>query len=199
MSKITEIKARKILDSREKETLEVLVKTDDGIEAIDSVPSGTSTGESEAALVEPDIAVKNVNEIISKAIIGKEVTAQQEIDNTMIKLDGTENKSKLGANSILGVSLACARAASLTSKMPLFWYLNHLYRKISMIETEPMLPTPMMVMICGGKHGNNRLCIQEFSVIGSAVDGLRIWHKIEEILNGELNELTDALTTYYKT
>lgn len=197
MSKIIEINARKIFDSREKETIEVLVRTDEGIQAIDSVPSGTSTGESEAALVTPDEAVKYVNTIIAKEIIGKEVTSQQDIDSRMIELDGTANKSRLGANSILGVSLACARAASLSSKMPLYWYLNRLFRKISMVETEPLLPTPMMVMICGGKHGGNKLCVQEFLVIGEVSNGIKIWEKIGEILKNRKIDYTLGLEGAY--
>lgn len=182
MSKIIEVQGRKILDSRGKPTVEVKIRTDDGLEAIDSVPSGTSTGSREAALVEPHLAVAHINNIIAGKLIGQEATAQREIDKIMIALDDTENKSKLGANAILGVSLAVARAGAMASKMPLFWHLNKLFRQIAASEAEPKMPTPMMVMICGGKHGGNRLCIQEFLLIGDVAHGRKVWHAIEKIL-----------------
>ncbi len=182
MSKIIEVQGRKILDSRGKPTVEVKIRTDNGLEAIDSVPSGTSTGSREAALVEPDLAVAHINSLIAGKLVGQEATAQREIDQMMIDLDGTENKSKLGANAILGVSLAAARAGAMAAKMPLFWHLNKLFRQISSTEIEPKLPTPMMVMICGGKHGENRLCIQEFLLIGDVAHGRKVWHAIEKIL-----------------
>lgn len=182
MSKISEVQGRVILDSRGKPTVEVKIRTDDGLEAIDSVPSGTSTSSREAALVEPSLAVANINQIIAAKLIGQEVTAQREIDQMMIALDGTANKAKLGANAILGVSLAVARAAAMASKMPLFWYLNKFFRQISASETEPKIPTPMMVMICGGQHGGNRLCIQEFLLIGKIEQGRKVWQTIKKIL-----------------
>lgn len=182
MSKIVNIEGRKILDSRNKETVEVKIETDDGFMATDSVPSGTSTGSSEDALVAPTLAVDNINNIIRPKLIGMQVTDQKAIDLKMIELDGTQNKAKLGANAILAVSLANARAAALASKMPLFWYLNKLYAKISGHNIEPKLPTPMMVMICGGKHGGNDLCVQEFLAIGKTEDGIRLWNALEKIL-----------------
>ncbi len=182
MSKIIEIQGRKILDSRGKTTIEVKIRTDDGHQVFDSVPSGTSTGSREAALVEPELAISNINNIIASKIIGQEVTAQREIDQMMIALDGTENKSKLGANAILGVSLAVARAGAQAAKMPLFWHLNKLFRQISGSQLEPKLPTPMMVMICGGKHGGNNLCIQEFLLMGTVEQGQKVWHTVEKIL-----------------
>lgn len=185
MSKISEIQGRKILDSRGQPTVEVKVTTDDGFEAVDSVPSGTSTGAREDALVVPDLAVENINRIIAPKLMNVDVLAQEEIDKKMIELDGTDNKSKLGANAILGVSLAVARAGSMSAKMPLFWHLNKIFSKIAGIELEPMLPTPMMVMICGGKHGGNSLCIQEFLVIGDVEKGKKIWHETENILKAK--------------
>lgn len=182
MSKITEISARQILDSREKPTLEVEIVTDDGIMATDSVPSGTSTGSFEAVAIPPQVAVENINNIIKPKILGMDVENQQEIDQAMIDLDGTKDKSRLGANAILGVSLAVARAGSLTSKKPLFLYLNHLYSKILKEDVEPAIPTPIMVMIEGGKHGKNNLCIQEFSVICPFDTGKKIWTSLRKVL-----------------
>lgn len=185
MSKITKISAEKILDSREKPTVEVKVETENGLIGIDSVPSGTSTGAKEAALVDTDTACKNVNEIIAPALIGQDVENQTMIDQKMIELDGTENKNYLGANAILGVSLAVSRAAALEEKTPLYLYLNKLFRQISGAEVEPKIPTPMMVMFCGGKHAKeteNSLCIQEFLYIGELPDGIAVWHSLEERL-----------------
>lgn len=193
MAKITDINARQILDSREKPTLEVEVITDDGVMATDSVPSGTSTGSFEAVAIIPEIAVKNINNIIKPKIVGMEVENQQEIDQTMISLDGTKDKSKLGANAILGVSLAVARAGSLTLKKPLFLHLNQLYNQILKEEVEPAIPTPMMVMIEGGKHGKNNLCIQEFSVICPFDTGKRIWERLESVLKEKGLDVTLGL------
>jgi enolase len=189
LSIIQEVQARKILDSRGKDTIEVKIRTNDGIEVYDSVPSGTSTGEHEAILIDPQKAVEKINLQIAPKVVGKDCLKQKEIDELMIELDGTQNKANLGANSILGVSLAVARAGAICSKMPLFWYINHLIRKISAVEIEPAMPTPMMVMICGGKHANSpsgeNLCIQEFSVIAKVEQGIKIWEEIKRQLKNK--------------
>jgi len=185
MAKITDINASEILDSRGKPTVEVRVTTDDGLMASDSVPSGTSTGSFEAKAIDPKIAVSNVNKIIKPALVGMDPTDQQGIDQKMFDLDGTEDKSKLGANAILGASLATARVAALTDKMPLFWYLNKLFEKITGIKVEPSIPTPMMVMIEGGTHGENNLCMQEFLVITDLEKGKKIWQSLKGILDKE--------------
>ena len=189
MSTISAIEARKIMDSRGKPTVEVKIETDNGLMAVDSVPSGTSMGVAEAALVDPAKAIENVNRILAPKLKGLGVSDQVEIDRRMIELDGTPNKSKLGANAILGVSLANARVAALDSKMPLYWSLNKLFNMMSKTTVEPKLPTPMMVAICGGKHGappageaGNNLCIQEFLVLGGLDDGLKLWPSLKQIL-----------------
>lgn len=189
MAKITEIQGRKILDSRGEPTIEVKVATNEGFIGIDSVPSGTSTGGHEDALVPVDKAVLNVNNIIAPKLIGIEVEDQTRIDQIMIDLDGTEDKSKLGANAILGVSLAICRTAAIANKMPLYKYINKLFRQVTGIDLKPKLPEPMMVMICGGKHGTppageseNNLCIQEFLVIAKMEDGIKIWNMLEKVL-----------------
>lgn len=183
MSKISTIEGRKILDSRGKPTVEVKVTTENGVAAIDSVPSGTSTGKYEAALVDVDVACSNINKIIAPVIIGMEAAEQTTIDQKMIALDGTENKNRLGANAILGVSMAAARAAAQDLKIPLYRHINQLFRKVSGLEINPKIPTPMMVMLCGGKHTHTEqagtLCIQEFSVLGDLSDGIQIWHALE--------------------
>lgn len=180
MAKISDINAHQILDSRGIPTVEVTVTTDDGIMATDSVPSGTSTGSFEAKAIEPQIAVANINEKIKPKIIGLDPTKQREIDEAMLALDGTEDKSALGANSILGVSLAVARAGAQSQKMPLYWHINKLYGEILGEDIEPKVPIPMMVMIEGGKHAENNVCIQEFSIITKLENGRKIWHALKK-------------------
>jgi len=184
MATIKSIEARKILDSRDKETIEVKVSLDDGMMAIDSVPSGTSTGSFESVAIEPNRAIQNINQIIAPKLIGLDPREQRKIDMLMIELDKTKDKSGLGANAILGVSLAVSRAASMSEKMPLYRYLNWLFQKETGIQVKPSIPTPMMVMIEGGKHGSNpSVCIQEFLCITSVENGGKIWKALKNILN----------------
>lgn len=168
MSIITDIYAREVLDSRGNPTLEVEVYTEDGAFGRGMVPSGASTGEHEAVELRDgdksrynglgtQKAVDNVNNIIAEAIIGYEVTDQQAIDRAMIALDGTENKGKLGANAILGVSIAAARAAADELGVPLYNYLGGFNAKV--------LPTPMMNIINGGSHSDAPIAFQEFMIV----------------------------------
>ncbi|UQS83407.1 phosphopyruvate hydratase [Bombilactobacillus thymidiniphilus] len=168
MSLITDILAREILDSRGNPTVEVEVYTELGGFGRASVPSGASTGEHEAVeLRDGDKsrfmgqgvlkAVKNVNDIIAKEIVGMDVTDQRAIDQKMIEVDGTPNKGKLGANAILGVSLAVAHAAADELGLPLYEYLGG--------PNSHVLPTPMMNVINGGKHANNNVDFQEFMIM----------------------------------
>jgi len=183
MSIIKEIEARKILDSRGAETVETKVVTDSGVMVTDSVPSGTSTGSFEAMVIDPDIAVNNVNEIIAPKLKGANPAEQGKVDQILLELDGTKNKSKLGANAILGVSLAVSRAAAGEAKMPLYQYLNFLFRQVSGLEVTPAIPTPMMVMIEGGKHAKEiHNCIQEFLCITSLERGEAIWTRLKKNL-----------------
>ncbi len=168
MSSIVSIYGREILDSRGNPTVEVEVATEAGIFASAAVPSGASTGEHEAVeLRDGDKsrylgkgvlnAVQNINEIIAPEIVGMEVTDQAIIDNIMIDLDGTPNKSKLGANAILGVSLAVARAAAWEMDMPLYRYIGGTNAKT--------LPVPMANIINGGSHADNNVDLQEFMIM----------------------------------
>jgi enolase len=183
MSVIKDIEARKILDSRGRETIEVKVSTDTGVMVTDSVPSGTSTGSSEAFVVEPSIAVSNVNNLIRPQIIGMNPAEQGKIDQTMLALDGTQNKSKLGANAILGVSLAVSRAAAGVAHMPLYSYLNVIFNQISGLDIKPSIPTPMMVMIEGGQHAvDSKTNIQEFLCLCSLENGGKIWNRLKKNL-----------------
>ena len=166
MSKIKSVKAREILDSRGCPTIEVEIRTEKGFIGVSSVPSGASTGKKEALELRDNDeryfgkgvlkAVKNVNEVISKEIIGLEVSKQKEIDTKLIELDGTENKSNLGANAILGVSIACLKAAASESGKEIYEYLN---------PREKRLPKVMFNIINGGMHAKNNLDIQEFMIV----------------------------------
>lgn len=167
MSMILSIHARQIFDSRGNPTVEVDVVTENGILGRAAVPSGASTGEHEAVELRDGgndymgkgvlIAVKNVNEIIAEEIIGFSVFEQNLIDETMIQLDGTKNKSKLGANAILGVSLAVAKAAANELEMPLYSYIGGV--------SANTLPVPMMNIINGGSHSDAPIAFQEFMIM----------------------------------
>ncbi len=184
MSTIKDIEARKILDSRGIDTVEVRISTSSGIIVTDSVPSGTSTGSLESIVVDPKVAIDNVNNIIRPKIIGMNPAEQSRIDQAMLDLDGTPNKSKLGANAILGVSLAASRAAAGEAKMPLYLYLNALFNQVSGLTIKPSIPTPMMVMIEGGQHAkDNQNSIQEFLAIGSLENGGKIWNRLKKNLS----------------
>ena len=167
MAKIKEIKGREIFDSRGNPTVEVDVVLDNGIMATAAVPSGASTGTREAVelrdgdkkrLMGKGVlkAVENVNKIIAPALIGKDSKEQKEIDYLMIKLDGTENKGKLGANAILGVSMAVAKATAQDQKLPVYKYLGG--------KSANRLPLPFLNILNGGKHADNNVDIQEFMI-----------------------------------
>ena len=168
MAMITEVYAREILDSRGNPTVEVEVVLEDGCVGRAAVPSGASTGVHEAVeLRDGDKerylgkgvlkAVENVNEIIADAIIGMDATRQVELDERLIELDGTPNKGKLGANAILGVSMAVAKAAAASAGLPLYVYLGGIGAK--------ELPVPMMNIMNGGQHADNNVDIQEFMIM----------------------------------
>ena len=196
MSQITDVYAREILDSRGNPTLEVEVFTEAGVMGRAAVPSGASTGEREALeLRDGDKsrylgkgvrqAVDNVNNIIADEIAGMEVTDQIGVDRKMLEIDGTEYKSKLGANAILGVSLAVAKAAAEEAGLPLYQYIGGCNAK--------ELPLPMMNIINGGAHADNNVDIQEFMImpVGAAsfAEALRmgaeIFHALKGVLKGK--------------
>ena len=195
MTKISKIKAREILDSRGFPTLEAEIHLQDGSFGIAAVPSGASTGSLEACeLRDGDKtkflgkgvlqAVANVNEKIAQKLIGFDASKQKEIDDLMIAFDGTKNKSKLGANAILAVSLAVAKAAAASKKLPLFEYLGG--------AAAITLPVPMMNIINGGKHADNKIDIQEFMVMpvgaASVKDSIRIGAEIFQHLKSLLKK-----------
>jgi enolase len=194
MSAIVEVVAREILDSRGNPTVEVDVLLESGIIGRAAVPSGASTGSKEAVeLRDGDDerylgkgvlrAVENVNTEITEAIIGLDVEEQSFIDNALIELDGTENKGRLGANAILAVSMACARAAAEETGLPLYRYLGG--------AGKMQLPVPMMNIINGGAHASNSIDMQEFMVIPAGRPtfreavrcGAEIFHTLKKILH----------------
>ena len=165
---IDEVRALEVLDSRGNPTVQVEVVLEDGSQGVALVPSGASTGSFEAVeLRDGDKsrylgkgvlkAVENVNTIIRDKVIGMNAYDQVELDKTLIELDGTENKGKLGANATLGVSLAVARAAANSLGMELYNYIGGINAKV--------LPTPMMNIMNGGKHADSTLSVQEFMIM----------------------------------
>ncbi|MBC61096.1 MAG: phosphopyruvate hydratase [Zetaproteobacteria bacterium] len=192
MSQISFVAAREILDSRGNPTVEVEIGTKDQHWGRCSVPSGASTGEYEAYELRDQEkrfsgkgvlkAVKNVSDTIAQQILGMDVCDQKSLDEKLIELDGTQNKSRLGANSILGVSLACAKAAAATCGLPLYRYLGGVHAN--------RLPVPFMNVINGGAHADNNIDIQEFMIapVGakSFREGLRwgaeVYHTLKSVL-----------------
>ncbi len=193
MGKITEVKARQILDSRGNPTIEVDVICDNGSFGRAAVPSGASTGKHEAVELRDDDASKymgkgvlkaiaNVNKIIKGKIIGLPVTEQQLIDLVMINLDGTDNKAKLGANAILGVSLAVAKAAAQETNQPLYRYIGGV--------NATTLPIPLMNILNGGSHADNSIDFQEFMIVPVGAPsfseairmGTEVFHNLKTVL-----------------
>ena len=196
MSAIIDVYAREVIDSRGNPTVEVEVATESGAFGRAMVPSGASTGEREALeLRDGDKArflgkgvlkaVSNVNETIAPALIGFDVTDQALIDKTMIELDGTKDKSKLGANAMLGVSLACARAAADFYGMPLYKYLGGANGKV--------LPVPMLNVLNGGKHADSTVDMQEFMIMPYGAPSFKeairwsaeVFHALKKVLKAK--------------
>ena len=193
MSVIIEVHARQIFDSRGNPTVEVDVITENGIMGRAAVPSGASTGEHEAVELRDggkaymgkgvSQAVKNVNEVLAQELIGASVFDQNKIDQTMIDLDGTPNKSKLGANAILGISLATAKAAANELGLPLYRYVGGV--------SAHTLPVPMMNIINGGSHSDAPIAFQEFMVMPIGAEsfthamqmGSEIFHHLKKVLH----------------
>ncbi len=196
MTELIDVRAREILDSRGNPTVEVDVTLACGAQGRAAVPSGASTGTREALELRDNLdnrfmgkgvlnAVANVNEVIAPEIIGYNAMDQAGLDRTMLDIDGTENKSRLGANAILGVSMAAARAAAIACDIPLYQHIGGINARV--------LPVPMMNIINGGAHAANNLDIQEFMILpfgaGSISDAIRMgaetFHNLKKILKGE--------------
>lgn len=179
MAKITKITAREILDSRGNPTIETAVFLDNGAYGVSSVPSGISVGKYEAIeLRDKDprrfgglgvlIGVNNVNTTIAANLVGTDPTNQKQLDDTMIALDGTENKGKLGANTILSVSQAACKASAMSLRLPLYSYIGKLAASFGLTSLANRIPTPSFNILNGGKHGAGNLDFQEFMIIPSS-------------------------------
>src|SRR3990167_7137300 len=198
MSVITDIRAREILDSRGNPTVEADVILKSGAVGRAAVPSGASTGSREAIELRDGEARRyggkgvkkacaNVNGEIRQALLGKEANDQAAIDRSLIDLDGTENKSHLGANATLAVSLACVRAAAAETRQPLYRYLNGLAGGVPML-----LPVPMMNIVNGGAHADNNIDFQEFMILPVGASrfaealrcGAEVFHALKKVLQG---------------
>ncbi|MBU0951393.1 MAG: phosphopyruvate hydratase [Elusimicrobia bacterium] len=198
MSKIKNVHAREILDSRGNPTVEVDVILENGVLGRAMVPSGASTGTREALEMRDGDksrylgkgvlkAVGHVNDTIAEKLIGLDSGKQIEIDRLMISMDGTENKSKLGANAILGVSLALCRAESISQKMPLYEYIRKCY---SIKSNDYILPVPLMNILNGGEHADNNVDLQEFMIVPSGANkfaeslrmGAEVFHNLKSVL-----------------
>ena len=196
MTTIVEIRAREILDSRGNPTIEVDVLLDSGIRGVAKVPSGASTGEHEALeLRDGDDsrylgkgvlkAVANVNDRIAAEIVGMDAVDQTSIDEAMLILDGTDNKESLGANAILGVSMAVSRAAAVAVDMPLYRYIGGPNARV--------LPVPMMNILNGGEHADNNVDIQEFMIYPAGAEsfsealrmGVEVFHQLKKVLSAK--------------
>jgi len=189
---IVDVKAREILDSRGNPTVEVDVGLENGIKARAAVPSGASTGEREALEMRDEDksrfggkgvlnAVKNVNELIKPVVVGMDVFDQKAVDTKMLELDGTKTKSKLGANAILGVSMAVLKAAAMAKNVPLYEYVGD----------GKTMPVPMMNIINGGAHADNKLDFQEFMIIpqrDTIKERVRVGAEVFHALKGVLNK-----------
>src|SRR3989454_3922161 len=199
--RIQKIKAREVLDSRGNPTVEVDCVLETGIRGRAIVPSGASTGEHEALeLRDGDKkrylgkgvlkAVGNVNNIIAPAMTGQDATLQSHIDEMMLAMDGTKNKAKFGANAILGVSMAVARAAAQSHELPLYRYIGGVKASV--------LPVPMMNIVNGGAHANNNVDLQEFMIVPSGAptlpEALRMGgdgvHHLKKILHDNGHQTT---------
>ncbi len=196
MTIITDVFAREVLDSRGNPTVEVEVALECGAIGTAIVPSGASTGEHEAIELRDgdksrylgkgvSQAVNHVNEIIAEEIIGEDATEQMIIDKILLELDGTENKSKLGANAILGVSLAAAKAAAAAVDLPLYQYIGGVHAR--------MLPVPMLNILNGGVHADNNVDLQEFMIMPVGADsfkealrfGVETFHALRSVLKSK--------------
>jgi len=195
-SLIIDVYGREILDSRGNPTIEVEVTLEDGSFGIAAIPSGASTGEHEATELRDgdesrylgkgcENAVENVNSIIADALEGIDAAEQIQVDTILLELDGTKNKSKLGANAILGASLACAKAAAEYHGLPLYRYIGGVHSRF--------LPAPMMNILNGGKHADNTVDIQEFMIIPKNAPsfkealrmGAEVFHNLRKVLKNK--------------
>jgi enolase len=193
MAKIENVRCQRILDSRGDWTIETKISLDDGTVVVQPVPSGTSVGENEAKYIDEEKAADFVSTSINDILIGKDPANQKFIDEILIKMDGTKDKSRLGANSMVSVSLATAQAAAKSKDLELYSYLSILYNGKEKPKGELTFPTPIFNVLNGGKHARNNLSFQEFMVIpalntplNKAIDmGAEIYKDLRQLLTRE--------------
>ena len=201
MSRISKVKAIQVFDSRGIPTISCKITLEDGTFAQSMVPSGASTGSKEAIELRDGSkeyhgnsvlnAVSNINEKLSKVVIGQDPVCQKEIDKALIEFDGTSDKSNLGANAILAVSIAAAKAASKNQKIPLYKHFSNMYQDITGETVNYVMPMPMFNILNGGEHANNNIDIQEFMIIPSGAKNFKevmqwsveIYHNLKKILS----------------
>lgn len=191
MPKIKKISCHKVIDSRGEWTLSTQVLLDNGIESMQTIPKGASTGENESVYLPVDEAVKIVSTVINEALYGMDVKNQKAIDNVLISMDGTSNKKHLGGNSLISTSLAVANAAALSKKVPLYVHLADLYGKD--LPSKLKFPTPLFNILNGGKHAANNLSFQEFMIIPNPKKhfdkqielGINVYDSLENLLQKE--------------
>ena len=192
MTKITEITGEVIHDSRGDETIQVEIKTDGGHIGSAAVPAGASKSSFEVKTIEPAKGINIISKEILPALKGKDVTDQAKIDQLLIDLDGTKDKSRLGGNVILGVSMAVTRAAAAAEKIPLYKYIGRLDHRRGY-----SVPIPMMNLINGGKHADNNLDIQEFMVIPDKVEGYHNQLSAGKLIFSTLGQLLQGPSSIY--
>lgn len=192
MTKIDSILGKVIHDSRGEETIQVHVKTDSNFSGAAALPAGASKSSFEVKTVEPKTSVEFIEKEIQPALKGKDVTDQAAIDKLLIDLDGTEDKSRLGGNTILGVSMAVSRAAANAKKLPLYKYIGELDHRRGYA-----VPVPMMNLINGGKHADNNLDIQEFMVIPDKVDGYHNQLSAGKLIFSSLGQILHGPSSIY--
>jgi enolase len=193
MAKIENVRCQRVLDSRGDWTIETKISLDDGTVVVQPVPSGSSVGENEAKYIDEEKAADFVSTSINDILIGKDPSNQKIIDDILIKMDGTNNKSRLGANSTVSVSLAAAQAAAKSKGTELYSYLNLLYSGKEKSKGDLKIPTPIFNVLNGGKHARNNLSFQEFMIIpalntplNKAVEmGAEIYKELKKLLEKE--------------
>ena len=201
MSRISKVKAIQVFDSRGIPTISCKITLEDGTFAQSMIPSGSSTGSKEAIELRDGSteyhgnsvlnAVSNINEKLSKVVTGQDPACQKEIDKVLIEFDGTSDKSNVGANAILAVSIAAAKAASKNQKIPLYKHFSNVYQDITGDSINYAMPMPMFNILNGGEHANNNIDIQEFMIIPSGAKNFKevmqwsveIYHNLKKILS----------------
>ena len=215
MQKIASINAIQVFDSRGVPTISCKIILEDGTSASAMVPSGASTGSKEALELRDNNtsyqgksvmnAVNNINNTLSSIVIGKDPNNQKEIDESLVLFDGTKDKSKVGANAILAISLAVANVAAKANKISLYKHFSRVYKDITDENVSQCMPLPMFNILNGGEHADNNIDIQEFMVIPSGAKSFvevmqwatEIYHNLKKILLTKRSSLEPTITSFF--